>query len=69
MPRIKNTKKKYAAENDNYVFCWGDIEGQRVPLMLTEAECKRAIKRANKNKEDFPADKSFLGKLFSWLKN
>jgi len=69
MPRIKNTKKKYAAENDNYVFCWGTVGGDRVALMLTDAEYKRARKRADKNKEDFPVNKSFLSMLFGWVNN
>ncbi|MBC8296797.1 MAG: hypothetical protein H8E55_13505 [Pelagibacterales bacterium] len=68
MPRVKNTEKKYAAESDNYIFCWGIVEDKRVALMLTDNEYKRALKRADKNKEDFPSPTTLLGKLFRWLR-
>jgi len=35
--------------------------------MLTDNEYSRARKRADKNKEDFPVEKTFLGMLFGWI--
>ena len=67
MPRVKNTEKKYSAESDNYVFCWATVDDKKVALMLTNVEYKRARKRADKNKEDFPKERTFLDAIFGWF--
>lgn len=47
-------KKKFSHENKHYYVVWVQKEGKEFPIMLSDAELNRSIKRAEKNTEDVP---------------
>lgn len=56
MGRQKNKNRKPTESAYYYFVAHIDSKGNATPLLLTEADFKRAKKRAAKNKEDVPMD-------------
>lgn len=61
VPNIK--PKTFSHEADQYYTAWiKNLDGKPIPIMLTEPELLRAIKRAERNLED-RVSLSFISKL------
>jgi hypothetical protein len=62
--KVWNEKRpKFSNENKLYYVIHAERDGEEFPIMLTENELQRAIRRAERNPEDVPK-KSFLNDIF-----